>query len=317
MKKGLFKYFLLAAVVQTVWGLTPSASKIVLKYLPVEGYSAIRYTVSGLIFLAYSLLKNGRLSARISDLPKLGLIGILAYAVDSLGTLYGLKIGGVLNFALASSMNAIITAGVAILVLREQINKRIWIAALLSIGGGLALFLGKYDVSTLEIAAGSLLLIWGAYVFEALGFVFSKKYKERMPLTEYIALLQISAAIFMWSLSFATGRFPVNVLRMPTAGWVSLMFVCLISCCACYFLLYWLLNHIEGHKLAFFDCFHTIAAAVFGAALFGEPFNIKMLIGGGLLLSAVIVVTRMGQSHDNEKLVPVFEPEPISGKVVI
>lgn len=230
----MFKYFILAALVQTVWGLTPSASKIVLDYLPVEGYSAIRYTVSGLIFLGYSLATYGRLSVCAVDLPKMALIGILAYAVDSLGTLYGLKLGGVLNFALASSMNAVITAGVAILILKEQVSKKLLTSAILSIAGGLALFLGKYDVSTFEIAAGSLLLIWGAYVFEALGFVFSKKYKERMPLTEYIGILQLCAACFMWSFSFAADRLPTGLVHMPFQGWASLIFVCLISCCAWY-----------------------------------------------------------------------------------
>jgi len=300
----MFLYFLIAAVIQIVWGLTPSASKIVLQYLPVEGYSAIRYTVSSIIFLGYSLFKYRRLKVSVTDLPKLATIGILAYAIDSLGTLYGLQLGGVLNFALASSMNAVITAAVAILILRERVSHRFGLAAAFSIFGGLILFWGKYDVSGFKVSAGSLLLIWGAYIFEALGFVFSKRFKERMPLTEYIGILQAFAAMFMWITAASTSKLPLEITSMQVNGWLALIFVCLFSCCICYFVLYWLLNHIEGHKLAFFDCFHTLAAVVFGAVLFGEPFNAKMWLGGGLLLCAVMIISY--RSHR-----PAIQSDPV------
>lgn len=290
-KPSALKYLFLAILVQLVWGLTPSASRIILNFLPVETYSAFRYSVSGLIFLGYSLIANRGLTIRLRDFPAIAIIGILAYSVSSLGTLYGLKLGGVLNFALASSLNAIITAVVAIIVLKEHLSRFIVVAGVLSIAGGLLLASGKYDISDFNIAAGSLGLICGAYVLEALGFVFSRRFKERMPLTEYLAVAQLSAGIFMWVVSISMGHSPDVIMEMPAEGLASLVFVCLISCCICYFLLYWLLNFIDGSKLAFFDCFHTFSAAVFGALLFAEPFNAKMLVGGVVLAAAVLVVS--------------------------
>lgn len=286
------RYLVIALLVQTIWGVTPSASRVVLDYLPVEAYAAIRYSVAGLVFLILTLLRHGRLRSKASDLPKLMLLGVVAYGLDSLGTLYGLKLGGVLNFALASSLNAVITAGVAILFLKEKVSRPFLCGAALSVVGGVVLALGKYEVSTLEIAFGSLVLIWGAYVLEAFGFVFSRRFKDRLPLTEYLAILQLSAAAFMWSLALAAGNLPHHVFAMPISGYLSLAFVSLVSCVGCYLLLYWLLNHIEGHKLAFFNCFHTLAAAGLGIVFFDEPFNVWMGIGGGLLIVAVFVVTR-------------------------
>lgn len=285
------RYLLLAALVQVTWGFTPSASKIVLDHLPVETYSAIRYSVSGLIFLVYTLATRRRLRLHRRDLPGLVLLGVLAYGINSLGTLYGLKVGGVLNFALASSVNAVITAAVAILVLKEKLTRPVLVAAVLSVAGGYFLASGKYDLSSLEVAYGSLLLICGAYVLEALGFVYSKKFKARLPLTEYLAVAQLSAGAFMWGVSASLGQSPSAATAMPWDGRLSLLFVCLISCGVCYFLLYWLLNHVEGSKLAFFDCFHTFSAVAFGAILFEEPFNSKMLLGGLLLVAAVLVVS--------------------------
>jgi len=294
------KYLLLAALIQLVWGFTPSASRIVLDSLPVEIYSAFRYSVAGLIFLTYTLVRYKRLQLRLKDLPAVAVIGILAYALDSLGTLYGLKLGGVLNFSLASSLNAVITAVVAALVLKERFSRAVWLAAALSIGGGVLLAAGKYDLSNIQVAGGSLCLIWGAYVLEALGFVFSKRFKARMPLTEYLAVAQLSAAAFMWALSAAAGESPRAIADMPPAGLWSLAFVCLVSCCLCYFLLYWLLNFVEGHKLAFFDFFHTLSAAAFGAMLFDEVVNAEMLLGGALLAGAVVLISWRHVRHGSD-----------------
>ena len=285
-------YYLLAIVIQLIWGFTPSASKIVLTYLPVEAYSAIRYSFSGLLFLAVTRIRYRHFSTTLPLLPKLVGLGVLAYALDSLCTLYGLKIGGVLSFALASSLNALITSLLSIFFLKEAVRKGFYLALAISLGGGLLLFFGKAEVSSSSVAGLSLILIWLAYFFEALGFVFSKKFRQQIPLGEYLGVLQLSAGVFMWCLCLATGKFPSGILEMPARGWMALGFVCIFSCTLCYFALYWLLNFLEGHRLAFFDAFHTVSAAIFGVLLFGDLFNAKMIAGGFLLLFAVYLVLR-------------------------
>lgn len=281
----------LATLLQLIWGLTPSASHAVLEFLPVETYSAIRYSISGLIFLAYTVRIQGRFMLRRADIPAIALIGVLAYAINSLGTLYGLRLGGVLNFALASSCNTVIMALVAIVVLRERFDRWLVAACALSLGGGVFLALGKYALSGFEVAFGSLALILIAYVLEAFGFVFSKKLRERVPLTEYLTVAQLAAGAFMWFLCFTKGQSPAAVFALPTHALASLAFVCLVSCCLCYFLLYWLLNFMEGSRLAFFDCFHTLSAAAFGVIFFDDPLNAKMLLGGILLTGSVAAVS--------------------------
>ncbi len=283
-------YFLIAACIQALWGITPSASQIVLRYMPVEQYATIRYLFSSAIFLSVSFAMKGSFQVSRTLFPKLAFIGVLTYALNSLGTLYGLRVGGVLNFSLASSMNAVVTALVAIIVLRESAHRNFKIAALLSVCGGLCLFWGKLDVSNFQIAAGSLCLIWSAYILEALGLVFSKSFKNILPLTEYIGIMQLCAGSFMLGITTAKNGWHVTTFAMPAEGWLALSFVCFVSCCLCYFVQYWLLNHIDGHRLAFFDCFHTIVSAFLGVAAFSEPYNIKMLIGGGLLLGAVFLI---------------------------
>jgi drug/metabolite transporter (DMT)-like permease len=282
---------LAAAAVQLVWGFTPSASRFVLDALPVETYAALRYTLAGLGFLAVTLARGGRFAVTRRDLPRVAVLGVLAYALDSLGTLYGLELGGVLNFALASSLNAVITAAVASLVLRERFGRAQVAAAALSVVGGLLLALGKSRASGASVALGSLALIAGAYVLEALGFVFSRTYKARMPLTEYLGIAQLGAGLCLWLVALGRGQSPLAVLSLPPHAALALAFVTLVSCGLCYFVLYRLLDYVAGSTLAFFDCFHTLSAAVFAASLFADPVNAPMLAGGALLFAAVLLVS--------------------------
>ena len=304
----MLKYFVIAILLQVVWGFTPSASKIILESLPVELYIALRFTISAVVFLLFSLVKYGPVRLPKGTLYKLAPVGIMTYAFSSLGALYGLKLGGVLNFSLASSMNAVVTSAVALVLLKEKAHPYFKLAALLSVVGAVILFVGKSGTSNFQIAAGSLFLIWFSYGFEAVGFAFSKRTKDQMPLTVYMALVQLAGSLFMWGMvAVGTQGGFAKLLAMPQMGWLALAYVSLIACCACYFVLYWLLNHIEGHRLAFFDCFHTGMSALLGVVLFHDAVN-NLMIGGGILLVASTSLIALPASPKKTKT---FEPQKI------
>ena len=122
-----------------------------------------------------------------------------------------------------------------------------------------------------------------------MGFVFSKRYKAKYSLPKYLAVLQSSGAVFMWGVALATSGLPHGLLAMPPIGWLSLAFVSLVACGFCFCAVYWLLNFMDGHKLAFFDCFHSVCAALFGVVLFGDRPNFKMFVGGTLLLASLVL----------------------------
>jgi drug/metabolite transporter (DMT)-like permease len=274
---------------QLVWSLTPSASNVVIRYLPVETYIALRFSLSGAIFLAWTLVRHGLPRITREDWPRLIALGVGNYGLASLGTLYGLKIGGVFNFGLASSVNAVITATTAIIVLRETVGRGFFLAVPLSIAGSLLLFAGKNSLAGAQVAAGSLLCVTGAYLCEALGLVHSRRYRAKYSLAGYLAVLQLSGAAALWIVVAASGRGGASaLLHMPPVAWVSFLFVAIVACVLCFGIHYWLLGHLDGHRLAFFDCFHSMGAAFWGVVLFEEPFNATMLWGGALLAASVL-----------------------------
>ncbi len=131
----------IAVVLQIVWGIVPSTSKVVISEIPVELFIAIRWTISGLVFSAivFIFAKWPPLFKKETGLA--ALLGILGYGFGSMGTLYGLKIGGVTNFALIGAVSPIITSIVAIVLLREKPIRMFYIALSLCVMGMFFLFL--------------------------------------------------------------------------------------------------------------------------------------------------------------------------------
>ncbi len=216
------------------------------------------------------------------------LLGVAGFAFASFGTLYGLKIGGVTNFALLSAFHPIITAFIAILLLREKPNMRFYIALPICVVGLIALVLGKYQISSWDIAFSSAALIIGASVLEAIIFVFSKKLKSHFTPIQYLAIAQLGAAIFMWLSQLIFYHQESTILDLSVKAWTAVLFVSVIACVLCYGILYWLLSHMDGHKLALFDGLHMVSAALFGFLIFIESINVTMVVGGLVLLTGLI-----------------------------
>ena len=282
------KFLIIAAILQIVWGLVPSASKFVIDEIPVELYIAIRWTISGAIFGVYLITKKIWQGVSVKDWIAVSTLGILGYGIASFGTLYGLKVGGVTNFALMGALSPVISSIIAILVLKERPQQIFFFALPAAVVGLLLLVIGKYQISSWSVAGVSAGLILGAYVLEALVFVFSKRFKNKMHVAQYLAISQISTAIFMWLLQMTVFKQTALVSNLSMKGLSAAIFVSVVACVLCYAVLYWLLNYIDGHRLALFDGFHTLSATLFGYLLFKEPLRPLMIIGGVLILIGLV-----------------------------
>ncbi|MFN7906245.1 MAG: DMT family transporter [Pseudobdellovibrionaceae bacterium] len=279
----------IAAVLQIIWGLVPSASKFVIDEIPIELYIAIRWTIAGTIFTLFVLLMKSWRPISLRSFSLVSMLGILGYGLASLATLYGLKIGGVTNFALMGALSPAITSFIAILLLKERPQRLFFIALPLSIAGLLILVIGKYQISSVSVAGASAACIIGGAILEALVFVFSKKFKTQMTTTQYLATAQMAAATLMWILQLTVFHQIDSIALLTARGLTAAIFVSVVACVLCYAVLYWLLNFIDGHRLSLFDGFHALSATMFAYIFFQEKLTPLMLVGGTLILFGLVV----------------------------
>ena len=278
----------IAAMLQMVWGLVPSASKFVIDEIPIELYIALRWTIASLIFAGYVLYRRTWQTISLDKIGAVSILGILGYGVASFCTLNGLRLGGVTHFALMGALSPAITSLVAIWILKEKPSRIFFFALPLSILGLMLLIVGKYQISSYAVAVESSLWIIGGYVLESFVFVFSKTFRSHMPATQYLTIAQLSAAACSWLAQFTVFHQSSALGLLTLKGWLCALFVSIVACVLCYATLHWLLSHIDGHRLALFDGLHTISATIAGVLIFQEPLTMFMLIGGMMILSALI-----------------------------
>jgi drug/metabolite transporter (DMT)-like permease len=171
---------------------------------------------------------------------------------------------------------------------------------------------GKHKISSWQVAISSSGLIIGAAFLEAVIFVFSRKLKVHFSSIQYLAVSQVSAAIFMWTLQVGVFHQVGAIQNLSSRGWIAAVFVSVVACVLCYSVLYWLLNYIDGHRLALFDGLHTLSATLFGFLFFHEILN-ELMIAGGLLLLAGLVLGNLPQkinvpSHSAVPELPLVVP---------
>ena len=299
----------IAAILQIVWGLVPSASQFVIDEIPVELYIAIRWSISGFIFFAYLAISRRWKMPAPRDTAKIALLGVLGYAVGSLGFLYGLKLGGVANFAIMNALGPVITSFTAFIVLHEK-PKPIFYAALpICVAGLILLVVGRTEISNAKLARSTAVILMAAATLEALTFTFSKRLRSRVGIIEYLAIAQIAAASFMWILQIAFFHQIGSVSHLTPRGLMSAIFVSVIACVFCYAILYWLLKYIDGHKLALFDGVHALSATAFGILIFHEKLNTWMILGGILLILGLVLGTGFFDRKQKETQLTLVESE--------
>ena len=281
------KYIILAAVTQLVASTIPSASRIVLNGLAVEPYIALRWTISASVFGVLLLLRKEKCVWEFRLLAKVSLLGLSGYGLASLGTLYAVKIG----FGLLTLLSPLVVVALSPLVLKERIRRNTWLAlAIAGVGIGLTVQ-GKITLSSTFSALAAAALVIAAYTCDTLTFLYSKPFRRKLPLLQYLVVAQATAAILMWIVSFFL--YPVDkLLPAQTEIWAAVFYVGLVSCVGIFFVWYWLLKHLHGQQLGILQYLHGLAAAIWGVALFGEAWSWSMVLGSVLLLSSILVASR-------------------------
>lgn len=279
----------IGALTQIIWGFVPSGSQIIIKQIPVELYITLRWSISSSVFLLILAYKN-HLKIKINrHFFEVAFVGILGMGLCSLGNAYGVFWGGVTIVALVGSLSSLIKTVCSVIFLHEKPKKMFWLALLLSIAGLVLLVFGKYQISSFEAAILSAAIVFFSTILDGFMFAFSKKRQASYSPSQYLVVTQTSAALFMWAMQFFYFQQVSQLSQLNPTGWFALLYVSLVAGVICYFIYYWVLSQIDGHRLAIFDGLHTLSATFFGIILFNESLNMLMFLGGGMVLSALVI----------------------------
>jgi drug/metabolite transporter (DMT)-like permease len=263
------------------WGSTFFLIHDLLDRVPVVDFLAVRFTVASLAMLVVAPRAIGRLS------PEKRRHAIV------LGLLYGgaqiLQTAGLATTAASISgfitgLYVVCTPLFAALLLHTRIGRMTWVAVALAIAGLGVLTLGDLSAG-LDVGYGEALTLVAAlvYALHIVGLGAWSTARDALGMS----VLQIIVIAVTCSVAAAPGGI---VLPSGTADWLSVLYMALFAGAAALLGQTWAQAHLPPTRTAIIMSMEPVFAAFFAVLLGGEDPTARMLLGGALVFSAMLIV---------------------------
>lgn len=259
-----------------------------------------RALVATLCLIAYmSLARRRELAVTRSQIPFLALFGVVGLAGVHVTYFQAISYTNVATAILLEYLAPVIVLIVSVLFLGERFSWALPAGVALSIAG-CALVVGAIGGQGVEVSAPG--IAWGlaAAVFFAAYSLMGKFASSRFtPWT-----------LLTWGLVFASAFWliylggPARVLALLTepAGLAVVVYMAVFATIVPFAAFLTALHHIDATKAVVTSTIEPVIAGLAAYWLFGESFTVVQLLGGVLVICAIVVVQRVPDVASAEEL---------------
>ena len=252
------------------WGATFTLVKNVIRQMSPEAFIFWRFITAGAILLVVALFRRSLSRTMLVPGAILGVLIFGAYWTQTRGLM-----------TISPSRSAFLTGLYVVLVpfLQRRVRWNAWVAAVLALAGTAAL-VGPVDGPA---AIGDVLTLACA-LFSAMHVV----YAARVTTNDTAAGL---AAVQVCLVAVASAPLALFSPRVEwTAGIVAaVLFTAVVTTALAIAALMWAQAHVTATEAAVILSFEPVAAAITSIAFYGEPITGAFLLGGALILAAMLL----------------------------
>lgn len=298
------------AVLYVVWGSTYLAIRIGLRaHMPPGMMAGFRLVPAGLIMLAFSAARGGRVRVRLPELRVIATTGVL------------LLVGGMFSIFLAEQY---IASGLAALIVALQ---PLWIAGAetvlpdmespsplgyLGIGLGFAglllLLWPRLTMSGSRLELLGICIAVGATFIWMLGSVYSKRRPVKVDAFVATGYEMLAAGLVTLAIGVARGEVPQllsgRVDLLPAIG--ATAYLALFGSCVAFTAFVWALRHAPASKVMTYSFVNPVVAVFLGWLILGERLDWWMAAGLAVIVAGVALTTTAPVRRPSEAA----EPEP-------
>lgn len=278
-------------LVYLFWGSTYLAIAIAVRHFPATVIGALRFSIAGLLMLAWCLATGKKVSISRADGLRLLLVGVLLLTGGNVVLAWTEQY---INSGLAAMIVAVVPIWVALiemLIGGDRLHRLGWAGLLLGIGGLFALLwpdmangtaIGKRDLAVcLVLVLGS--LSW------ALGSVLSRRFSLGIGPFAATGWEMIFSGAVNAVLAFALRDF--RHADWSRAGWFAIVYLVTFGSLVGFTAYIWLLEHVPTPKVATYAYVNPVVAVFLGWLFRGEHIDRYMVIGMVVIVGAVVLVT--------------------------
>jgi drug/metabolite transporter (DMT)-like permease len=279
----------LLMLLSLIWGVAFVAVKRADYELSPVNLAILRWLIAaGGYLCVLGVLGKSKTKFERKDLPRLLAISFTNVPVYHLSLNYGETTVSAGLAGLLVSLGPVFITIFSAYSLKEKVSSRVIIALVLALGGAAVLSFGDLSLGSGGIL-GPLAIIVTAIsyaIFAVLAKPLVKKYGAL-----HVAIWAGVTGTAML-LPLISRNFFVQVASLSSVGWISILYLSLISTVGGYLMYYTLVSRGTLSKLSIQLYLIPIVSVVAGALLLGETITIYTIVGGAIMLSAIALVSR-------------------------
>ncbi len=259
------------------WGSTFFLIKDLIDRLPVLDFLALRFAIAAvtvMLLFPRAVARLGRRARRQAAV--LGVVYGLAQILQTAGL--ALTPASVAGFI--TGMYVILTPLLAAPLLHQRIGAWTWGAVLLAMAG-----LGVLTLSGFSVGYGEALVLVsaGLYALHIVGLGAWARAEDAIGMT-VLQLAAVSLVAFV-----ATAPDGITLPDRPS-DWASVLYMAVVAAGFAMWAQTWAQAHLPPTRAAIIMTMEPVFAALFAVLLGGESFTARMLVGGAMVLAAMLVV---------------------------
>lgn len=281
-------------LVTVIWGGGFVASDIALESMKPFQIMMVRFLLASVLM---GVISRGQQKSEEKLKDRAGAIkaGILMGVTLFMGFAFqiiGLQYTTPSKNAFLTALNVVIVPFIAFVILKKKIGAKGIIGAVMSVFGVALLSLnGNFTVSLGD----------GLTLFCAVGFAFqiffTSEFVKKYP-ASVLNTVQMFTAFVLSAISLMI--FGENDFQVTTQGWLSALYLGVVSTTICYLLQTACQKYIDETKAAIILSMESVFGTIFSIMILHEVVTVRMIIGCAVILAAVIISNMSETSEDKE-----------------
>lgn len=194
--------------------------------------------------------------------------------------------------AFLTALNVVIVPFIAFVILKKKIGAKGIIGAVMSVlGVGLLSLNGNFTVS---LGDGLTLLCAVGFAFQ---IFFTSEFVKKYPASVLNTVQMFTAFVLSASSLVIFGE---NDFQVTTQGWLSVLYLGVVSTTICYLLQTACQKYIDETKAAIILSMESVFGTIFSIMILHEVVTVRMVIGCAVILAAVIISNMSETSEETE-----------------
>lgn len=262
--------------VTAAWGSTFFLIKDLLDRVPTLDFLAVRFAIAAVVLWVVAPRTVARLTPEVRRQGVvLGVIYGLAQILQTAGLAHtDASISGFIT-----GMYVVLTPVLAAVFLRQHIGPVVWVAVVLATIG-----LGFLSLRGLSIGFGETITLMSAFLYASHIVALAAWSRAR----DAYGLAVLQMAVIAVLCFVATGW---NGLVLPTRAddWLSVVYMAVVAGAVAMLAQTWAQAHLPAARAAIVMAMEPVFAATFAIGLGGESLTLRVLLGGSMVLSAMLL----------------------------